>query len=60
MHERTSIIMHSFHLFLIFSEQGKGGGGGGSSLNLCLLCEKSCLIFQTANRVPSDKLLDTC
>ena len=37
------------------NKQGKGGEG--LSLSLCSLCEKNCLIFQTANRVLSNKLL---
>ena len=35
-------------------------GGEGLNLSLCSLCEKNCLIFQTENRVPSDKLLGSC
>ena len=35
----------------------RGKAGEGLSLTLCSLCEKNCLIFQTANRVPSNKLL---
>ena len=35
----------------------KQTGGRGSSLFVHSLCEKNCLIFQTANRVLSDKLL---
>ena len=47
------------------SLRGEGGslkserkrtGGGGSSLSVRSLCEKNCLIFQTANRGLSDKL----
>ena len=34
-------------------------GREGSSLSLCLLCGKNSQIFQTANRVPSNKLLDS-
>ena len=33
----------------------KKGDGQESCLSLCSLCEKDCLIFQTENRVPSDK-----
>ena len=33
--------------------------GGRSSLLVHSLFEKSCLIFQTANRIVSDKLLDS-
>ena len=32
----------------------KRTGEGVSSLSLCSLCKKSCLIFQTANRVLSE------
>ena len=33
------------------------GGGEGLGLSLCSFCEKSCLIVQTANRIPLNKLL---
>ena len=35
-------------------------GGERLSLSLCSLCEKDCLIFQTAKRVPSNKLHGSC
>ena len=35
----------------------RGRGGEELSLSLCSLCEKNCLIFQIAIRVPSNKLL---
>ena len=38
----------------------KGSGGEVLSLSLCSLCEKNCLIFQTANTVPSNQLLASC
>ena len=38
----------------------RGRGGEGLSLPLCSLCEKNCLIFQTANSVPSNKLTGSC
>ena len=39
------------------SEWKQTEGREGSSLSLCLLCGKNSQIFQTANRVPSNKLL---
>ena len=70
MHEYTRIIINFFHAFqrTLFNkgfvvEDGEGllkermNRGRGSSLSLCSLCEKNCLIFQTANRVPSNKCL---
>ena len=76
MHECTSIIINSFHLFQqtlfnkefvvdgereVLKEQIKKlGGGEVLSLSLCSLCEKIYLIFQTANRLPSIKLLGSC
>ena len=38
----------------------RGRGGEELSLPLCSLCGKNCLVFQTANKVPSNKLLDSC
>ena len=37
----------------VLKEWTKTNKGRGSSLSLCLLCEKNCLIFQTTNRVLS-------
>ena len=34
--------------------------GRGSNLSVRLLVERNCLIFYTANRILSDKLLDSC
>ena len=34
--------------------------GRGSNLSVRLLVERNCLIFHTANRILSDKLLDSC
>ena len=77
MHECTSVIICSFHIFqrtlfnkgVVVERGGRTGvlkermktnrGRGGVKLkgSLCSLCEKNCLIFQLANRVPCNKLL---
>ena len=77
MHECTSVIICSFHIFqrtlfnkgVVVERGGRRGvlkermktnrGRGGVKLkgSLCSLCEKNCLIFQLANRVPCNKLL---
>ena len=62
MHECTSIIINSFHLFRrtlfnkgfvveevggsLKSEWKQTGGGEGSSLSLCLLCKKTARFFK--------------
>ena len=56
---------HSKSMFVVeagtsLENEPKQTGGGRSSLSVHSLCEKSFLIFQTANRVLSDKLLGIC
>ena len=75
MHECTSIIINSFLLFqqTLFNKgfvvEGGGGvlkehmktdKGRGGVKPFSMLTLKNCLIFQTANRVPSNKLLGSC
>ena len=75
MHECTNIIINSFHLFqqTLFNKgfvvkgvgeslksEWKQTGGGRSQAYLYAHSVKNCLIFQTANRVPSNKLLGSC
>ena len=42
------------------SNENKQGDGGQTYPHVYSVCEKNCPIFQTATRVPSDKLLDSC
>ena len=56
---------HSKSIFVVevgesLESEPKQTGGGRSSLSVQSLCEKSFLIFQTANRVLSDKLPGIC
>ena len=53
---------HSKNTFALEGAEGgpKTNRGRGSSLSVCSFCEKNCLIFQTANRFLSDKLLGSC
>ena len=73
MHECTSIIINFFNLFqqALFNKrfvvEGEGARGfltankneQGERIFMLTL-ERNCLIFQTANRVPSNKLLGSC
>ena len=75
MHECTSIIINSFLLFQqtlfnkgfvveggggVLKEQMKTDKGMGGVKPFSMLTLKNCLIFQTANRVPSNKLFGSC
>ena len=76
MLESTSIIINSFHLFerTLFNkgfvvEVGEGvlkermktySGRGGVKAYLYAHSVKNCMIFQTASRVLSNKLLGSC
>ena len=44
----------------VLKERMKKTGGGRSQTYLYAHSVKNCLIFQTANRVPSNKLLGSC
>ena len=75
MYESTSIIINSFHLFqptlfnkgFVVEEGGeslkserKQTGGGESQTYLYAHSVKICLIFQTENKVPSNRFLGSC